>query len=87
MTLEWISPPTNYDEEADQIEAALVKRPNAWARIARDIGDRQLSWWATVFRNREIELRRVRVNDGWWARYWMKAPRYDLYARAPKEDA
>ena len=84
MSIEWINPPMNYKDHAEQIAEELNRRPLAWARIARNISDGESDKWISAFHLSGIELRHVRVDRRWWA-VIPEFRRYDLYARAPKE--
>ena len=85
MTLEWIDPPMNHADHAEQIAEELSRHPLEWARIARNISDGESDKWIRAFYLSSIELRHVRVDRRWWA-VVPELRRYDLYARAPEEN-
>lgn len=86
MSLEWIDPPMNHADHAEQIVAELKTRPRAWARIKEDVTYKESCRWRSAVVGRGVEFRRVRVDSRWWASPVPEFQRYDIYARTRTEN-
>lgn len=85
MTLEWIDPPMNHNDMAQEAAKELRTRPGDWARLAHDITDADSDKWEYALRALPVQRRHVRVDSRWRARFLPEFRRFDVYARARKE--
>ena len=80
MTLEWIDPPRNWQDNADDLIAELRANPGRWARTAKNI-DTPTGGYTDYLEDAGIEWRTVfseQIATG-------VGRKLDMYARAPKE--
>ncbi len=80
MTLEWIDPPRNWQDNVDDMIRELRARPGQWARIARDSSGPTGEYF-DYLSSADIEWRTA-VGEKYGTGIGRKI---DVYARAPKE--
>ena len=80
MTLEWIDPPRNWRDDADDLIAELKANPGRWARIAWNT-DGLARVYTDYLENAGIEWRTVLSEQNGKG----IGRKLDAYARAPKE--
>lgn len=81
MTLEWIDPPRNWQDKADDLIAELQERPGEWALIHRAI-NHPIRGYCDYLEDFGIDWRTERSSDTPSNSIGFK---FDMYARAPKE--
>ena len=84
MSIEWINPPRDWRDEAEDAARELLARPGQWGLVLKD--STAIGGYESVLRRHGIEVRTQNVRE-----VGNGHPRYevwdrgDLYARAPKE--